>query len=40
MRNVFDEAARVPAMSGQRVEIHLVEDQDEKKKSRKGRGEC
>ena len=38
MRNVFDEAARrVLAMSAQRVETHLAEDQDEKKeKSRRG----
>ena len=39
MRNVFDEAARrVLAISAQRVETHLVEDQDEKKR-RKNRGE-
>ena len=39
MRNVFDEAARrVLAISAQRVETHLVEDQDEKKKEKRQRG--
>ena len=36
MRNIFDEVARrVLAMSAQRVETHLAEDQDEKKEKRR-----